>query len=127
MSFYTTSGYDASAEIATGYNAVVFGNYRVHNGTVSVRDYADTPLREASVFETTGIMRALDDIASGKLTGYSAETRRMLDASAAVALAEAVEFFGGDLDEFEAAIEDWRDSRDYADTCASIRFGFQMF
>ena len=126
MSSYTTSSFDANPEFVTGYNAVVNGMYQIA-GSVSIRDYADTPLREASVFETTGIMRALDDIASGKLTGYSAETRRMLDASAAVALAEAVEFFGGDLDEIEAAIEDWRDSRDYADTCASIRFGFQMF
>lgn len=61
-----------------------------------------------------------------------------------VELADAVAMFGGDLldewndpedlerqaanvegslDWYEAA---WADSRDYADTCASIRFGFQM-
>jgi hypothetical protein len=85
MTSYNTSGYDASAEIATGYNAVIFGTYRISNGSVSVRDYDDTPLREANVYETIGITRALDDIYTGTLTEYSAETRRMLDLAAGLA------------------------------------------
>lgn len=89
MQSYNTSGYDASVEIMTGYQAVIDGRYSV-NGSVSVRDYDDTQLRQASVFEAKGIMQALDAIVAGTLTEYSAETRRMLDASATLALAEAL-------------------------------------
>ncbi len=117
MSSYTTSAFDANPEIARGYQAVIFGNYQVHGGTVSIRDYDDTPLREASVFETIGITRCLDDMYHGRVTEYSDETRRMLHLAAAVA----------DDDWLIEALEREADWHDYADTVASVRFGFSMF
>lgn len=91
MSSYNTFGYDASAEIMTGYQAVIDGRYSV-NGSVSIRDYDDTPLREASVFETKGILQALDAITAGTLTEYSADTYHMLNASAALATTGSFEW-----------------------------------
>ena len=101
MSSYTTSAYDATPEIGRGYNAVVNGTYRIATGSVSLRDYDDTPLREASVYEANGIIRALDDIYTGKLTEYSSETRRMLDLAAGLVASDI------DLDGFD--IDGWAD------------------
>ena len=102
MSSYTTSAYDATPEISRGYNAVVNGTYRVGNGTAELRDYDDAPLREASVFEANGIIRALDDIYHGKLTNYSSETARMLELAARAAASDI------DLDGFDW--DGWADS-----------------
>ncbi len=121
MSSYTLSPTSANVEIDRGYQAVVAGNYRVAAGCVSIRDYDDEPLRQASPLETAGIIRALDAIVAGDLTSYSAETRRMLDL--AVALAES----DVDLDWYAGVLAQEEDWRDYCDSVASVRYGFQMF
>lgn len=43
-----------------------------------------------------------------------------------VEIAEAVAYFGGDLDGYSDAVAARADDRDWHDTVASIRFGFQM-
>lgn len=116
MSSYTTSAYDATPEITRGYNAVIVGNYRVHGTSVSIRDYDDSPLREASVFEANGIIRALDDMYHGRVTEYSDETRRMLDLAAGLA----------DDPWMLEALEREAEWLDYCDTIASTRYGFAL-
>lgn len=117
MQSYTYAGYDATPEITRGYNAVIGGTYRVGGGVVELRDYDDSPLREASIFEAIGIIRALDDMYHGRVTEYSDNTRRMLDLAAGLA----------DDPWMLEALEREADWHDYADTVASVRFGFSMF
>lgn len=121
MTSYTSFARDANYEIDRGYSAVVAGNYRVAAGCVSIRDYDDTPLRQASPLETAGVIRALDAIVAGELTDYSAETRRMLDLAVALADSDI------DLDWFAGVLAQEEDWHDYCDTRESIRYGFQMF